>query len=187
MKNFVASLVALCGLLFSINSASAETLIEEVAGGLLAQGCCGQAEYKEQGVAFNGEAQFRSPQFLSVLGSPRPVIGANIATDSDATSQFYAGFTWQFDLTEKVFFNAMLGGALHNGEAGTFDAAVDMDRMTNTSFLGCRGLFRLAGDLGYRVSERVSVMAHWSHLSNAGLCTDNEGLDNLGVRIGYTF
>jgi lipid A 3-O-deacylase len=31
------------------------------------------------------------------------------------------------------------------------------------------------------------VMATWEHLSDAGLCHRNDGLNNFGVKIGYSF
>ncbi len=162
-------------------------VLEEVRGGVLLQSCCGIGTNKEDGVGLNVEALFRSPKFLSVLGAPRPVIGGTIATDGDATSQFYAGFEWTVDFAEKFFFSAMLGGAVHNGETDDFNPVVDNDRVETTLFMGCSAHFRMAGDLGYRISERISASVHWSHISNAGLCAENEGLDHLGFRVGYRF
>lgn len=167
--------------------ASAQGLIDELRGGVAAQGFGGQGVDKEQGAAVNGEVVFRSPEFLSVLLAPRPIVGATIAVDSDATSQIYAGLDWRFDLTERFFINGGVGGALHNGETGPFDPAVDMDRGGHTVFLGCRALFRLSADAGVRVTRRINASVYWAHLSNAGLCDPNEGLDNLGVRLGLEF
>lgn len=169
------------------NPANAIVPIKEIRGGIIAQGCCGQGVEKEQGAAINLEAVFESPRFLSVLLSPRPVIGTTIAFDSDATSQIYAGLDWRFDLTDKIFITAGGGGAIHNGETDTFDPAVDQDRINNTVFLGCRALFRLSGDVGYQITERVSASLYYAHISNAGLCDNNEGLDHLGVRFGWKF
>jgi len=60
----------------------------------------------------------------------------------------------------------------------------------DTSFL--HGMTRasilaLADDLGYRVNERVSVEFYADHISNATLCSSNEGLENAGLRVGYKF
>ncbi|CAK9039374.1 Primosomal protein N' (ATP-dependent helicase PriA) [Durusdinium trenchii] len=161
--------------------------IDEARFGVTAQGVGAWSPDIEQGAGINFEVLFESPKFLSVLGAPRPVIGANIATDSDATSQIYGGFEWKAYLARRFFVAGMAGGAIHNGETDPFDPVLDAGRINNTQFLGCRALFRLSADVGYDISERVSVSAHVSHISNAGLCTDNEGLDNLGVRIGYKF
>ncbi len=167
--------------------AQADGVISELRGGIAAQGFGGQGVDKEQGAAINLETVFRSPRFMSVLLSPRPVIGATVAFDSDATSQVYAGLDWRIDFTKRVYLNGGVGGAVHNGETDAFDPTIDTGRVNHTTFLGCRGLFRLSADLGYQLTERISASAYWAHLSNAGLCTDNEGLDNLGVRVGLSF
>lgn len=161
--------------------------IDEARFGVTAQSVGGWSPDVEQGAGINLELLFISPEFLRAIGSPRPVIGANIATDSDATSQIYAGFEWKAHLARRFFVAGMVGGAIHNGETDPFDPAVDFGRINNTLFLGCRAIFRLSADVGYDISERISASVHWSHISNAGLCDENEGLDNLGLRIGYHF
>ncbi|PQA88118.1 acyloxyacyl hydrolase [Hyphococcus luteus] len=183
MKKLLA-VVAGCAVLAS--GAAFADPIEELRAGVYAQDCCGFGSDKEQGVAFNGEAVFSSPRFLSVLGAPRPVIGATIATDSDATSQAYAGLDWTIDIASRWFVSGGVGAAIHNGETDRYDPAVDMARASNTVFYGCRVLFRLAGDVGYRLTDRLSASFHWNHISNAGLCSDNEGLDQMGLRLGLS-
>lgn len=161
--------------------------IDEARIGVTAQGFGGWSPDLEQGAGVNLELLFESPRFLSVIGSPRPLIGANIAADSDATSQIYAGVEWKAYLAKRFFAAGMVGGAIHNGETDPFDPVADAGRINNTQFLGCRALLRLSADVGYDLAERVSASVHWSHISNAGLCDENEGLDNLGVRVGYRF
>ncbi len=168
-------------------SASAEITIEELRGGILAQGCCGQGTNKEDGVAINAEIVFAAPKFLSVLGSPRPVVGASVATNAGATSQFYSGLEWRFTLSPRFFVSAGAGGAIHDGEADDFDPVADAARVSSTLFLGCRALFRINGNAGYQINERLSAMFYWAHISNAGLCRENEGLDHTGMRLGYSF
>ena len=161
--------------------------VDEARVGVTAQSVGGWSPDVEQGAGINLELLFVSPEFLRAIGSPRPLIGANIAMDSDATSQFYLGFEWKAHLTQRFFVAGMLGGAIHNGETDPFDPVADAGRINNTLFLGCRANFRLSADIGYDVSERISASVHWSHMSNAGLCDENEGLDNLGLRVGYHF
>ncbi len=168
-------------------SVRAEGVIEEARGGILAQSCCGLGNDKEQGVGVNAEVVFSSPEFLSILGSPRPLVGATVATDSDATSQIYAGLEWRINVHPRWFVSAGGGGAIHNGETDDFDPVADANRVTNTLFLGCRALFRINGDMGYRINDRFNAMFSWSHISNAGLCRENEGLDHMGFRFGYRF
>ncbi|WP_425410580.1 acyloxyacyl hydrolase [Hyphococcus sp.] len=179
-------IIFLAGLIISAwGTASAE--IDEVRAGVYAQSCCGFGSGKEQGAAINAEILFDSPQFLSVLGAPRPLVGGTYATDSDATSQIYAGLEWKVNVTPRWFVAAGVGGAVHNGETDTFDPITDAARVDSTVFYGCRALFRLAGDIGYRLTNRLAASFHWNHISNAGLCTDNEGLDQMGARLGVSF
>jgi len=168
-------------------SVRAEVNIEEVRGGVLAQSCCGPGNNREDGVGLNAEIVFASPEFLSFAGSPRPLAGATVATDSDATSHIYAGLEWRFNLHPRFFVSGGGGGAIHNGETDDFDPVADANRLSSTLFFGCRAVFRINGDVGYRINDRFNAMFSWSHISNAGLCRENEGLDHLGFRLGYEF
>ncbi|RDI57774.1 acyloxyacyl hydrolase [Microvirga subterranea] len=109
---------------------------------------------------------------------PRLHLGGSL-NFSGRTSFAYAGLTWTFDITPSIFIEGSLGGAVHNGETDPIPAHHDA--------LGCTALFRESGSLGVRVSENWSVMATVEHLSNAGLCSNNRGLTNVGLRVGYTF
>ncbi len=136
------------------------------------------ADPVESGVDINGEVLFTSPAFLEPLWAPRPHIGAQVNT-SGGTSQIYAGFTWTFDLTDRLWLGLAGGGAVHNGEALGFDA----DRKT----LGSNVLFRLSAELGVDLTERLNVSIYYDHISNAFIARENPGLDNLGMRIGWRF
>ncbi len=78
---------------------------------------------------------------------------------------WFAGFSW--------------GGAYHDGH-------LDDDKEGKKQ-LGCHLLFRESITGGYRFWDRHSVMLHFDHISNAKLCSTNEGLESLGVRYGYKF
>lgn len=161
--------------------------IDEARGGILAQDCCGGGSNKEKGVSINLEALFHSPRFLSVLGAPRPLIGASVATGAGATSQIYGGLEWRLRLPDRFFVAGAIGAAVHDGETDRFDPVADAGRASRTVFYGCRILFRAGLDGGYEITERVSASIHWQHISNADLCGDNEGLDHFGLRLGYKF
>lgn len=169
--------------LAAISGAALANPIEEVRAGVFAQSCCGFGSSKEDGVAINGEVVFSSPRFLSVLAAPRPVVGATLAPHDGATDQIYAGLEWKVDIS-RWFVAAGVGGTVHNGETDRYDPVADAARVDETVFFGCAALFRLAGDVGYRVTDRLSASFHWNHISNAGLCSDNEGLDQMGLRLG---
>jgi lipid A 3-O-deacylase len=138
----------------------------------------------EQGSAnLTGEILFAKPFTAADLFTsyfvPRPHVGGSLNFD-DKTSFAYAGLTWTIDITPRFFVEGSFGGAIHNGETGRIVPE-------NRSALGCSPLFRESGSVGVRLSANWSVMATVEHLSNAGLCSQNRGLTNIGARLGYTF
>lgn len=167
-------------------AAQTEKALDEIRIGVFGQSWGGPGSGKEQAPSVNIEALFRSPRYLSLIGAPRPYLGATIATDFDATHQVYGGLEWEVSLGDKFFAAAGAGLAVHTGET-KFDPVADAARAADTVFLGCRVLFRISTDVGYRVSERARLSLHVDHLSNAGICFPNEGLDNAGLRLGYSF
>jgi lipid A 3-O-deacylase len=97
------------------------------------------------------------------------------------TSLAYAGAAWTWDFGGSPWFvEPQLGAAWHNGEAS---AAGGSRRLS----LGCSPLFHTGASGGYRLNRRWAVMATWEHASNADLCHHNEGLNNAGVRMSYSF
>ncbi|MCT4474685.1 hypothetical protein GGC47_001486 [Bosea sp. OAE752] len=155
-------------------------LISELRGGVLAHNPAG----RESGSAdVNLELLFVKPfqpaDPVMAFFVPRIHLGTTINTAGD-TSHVYAGFTWTYDFTDKLFAEASFGLGFHNGKTSDF---VPRNRLA----LGCSPLFRESASLGYRISQNWSVMATVEHLSNAGLCNDNQGMTNYGVRVGYVF
>ncbi len=112
------------------------------------------------------------------LAAVRPLVGASISTQGD-THFGYAQLALTIDVTDQLFIEGAFGGTVHNGDTnGT---------TPNRLHLGCPVLFRESGTIGYRVTERYSIMATVSHSSNAGLCSRNRGMTNLGARVGFSF
>ena len=153
----------------------------------------GSAEGKARGFStanINGEILFAKP-VLSLdpfwqAFVPRPTVGGSYNTGG-RTSYAYLGATWTVDLfpellNRRVFLEGFFGGAAHNGYTGP---KAGTPYGFNT--LGCNPLFREAAALGFRITERLSIMATVEHMSNAGLCDNNRGLTNYGGKIGYTF
>jgi lipid A 3-O-deacylase len=112
--------------------------------------------------------------FRDFLLRPRPHIGFSVSPD-DGTDQLYAGFTWEVKLTDRIFVEASFGGALHDGPTGSKDP----------ESYGCAVNFRESASLGVDLTERMRLMVTVDHMSNGGLCDQNEGLTNAGVRLGY--
>ncbi|MES1990238.1 MAG: acyloxyacyl hydrolase [Pseudomonadota bacterium] len=134
---------------------------------------------EDHDIDFNGEVLFDSPDWLGWMGSPRPRLGTTIA--HHGTSLTYAGLDWTVNVTDAVFFDFGLGGAIHDGRLN------GVSPNDNENRYGCRANFHESISIGYRLTESTSVMASIEHMSNAGLCDYNEGLTNAGIRLGYSF
>lgn len=138
---------------------------------------------KEEGsVDINGELLAPLPFDMSSLPEwliPRAHIGFS-ANTSGKTSHAYIGLSWSYDVTERFFIEASFGGAIHNGN--TSERAEP-----GRNCLGCSPLFRESLSIGYRFTHNWNVMATIEHLSNAGLCSENRGLTNAGIRLSYLF
>lgn len=109
-----------------------------------------------------------------------PQIGADLNTQG-RTSAGYAGFAGVLTLPGGIFVEADLGGSVNNGYTSSPPAG------SNRSELGCTALFREAFVIGVPLSDRLSVMAMAEHMSNANLCQPNNGITNVGVKLGYSF
>ncbi|MDP3255009.1 MAG: acyloxyacyl hydrolase [Bosea sp. (in: a-proteobacteria)] len=111
---------------------------------------------------------------------PRFHLGAS--ANFNGTRYAYAGATWTVDITSKVFVEASLGAAIHDGKTG---AIIPQNRLN----LGCNGGTREAAALGVRLDDRWSLVATLEHFSTTG-CADRSqarGPANIGARLGYSF
>lgn len=130
-------------------------------------------------------AEFLTPKLFRLENSfanifvPRAHVGTTL-NFGGRTSHAFAGLSWTVDLTDAVFVEVSMGGAVHNGKTGA-----TLSPKYNP--LGCNPLFRESGSVGYRLSQNWSIMGTVEHLSNAGLCARNRGLTNFGARMGYSF
>ncbi len=140
------------------------------------------------GFDVNLEILFASPDIFQAIWSPRPHIGATV-NPRGATSQIYAGVTWNWDLGDRLFFEFSGGGAVHDGQTdgGPAIPAGAIETAGGEKLLGCRMLFRGAIALGLRLTERQSVSLVLDHISNGYFCDPNPGLDTFGLRWGYRF
>ena len=173
------SILALTLLLPMAAQADETGLISEVKLGVLAHDLRFiAADPVEEGIDINAEILFTSPGFFEPIWSPRPHIGAQFNVNG-RTSQIYAGLTWTFSLVDRLWLGASVGGAWHNGETD----AVGFSRKA----LGSKALFRLSAELGYDLTEELSISLYLDHESNAFLADRNPGLDNAGVRFGWKF
>lgn len=113
---------------------------------------------------------------LDFFLTPRPHIGTTVAFGK--TDEFYFGTTWDVKLPiDRTFFEASFGGAAHDGPLHELDRAS----------YGCQVNFRESASLGFALTDDWRLMGTIDHMSNAGLCGNNRGLTNAGVRLGIKF
>jgi lipid A 3-O-deacylase len=131
---------------------------------------------------------FGQGQWWSVL-IPRPHVGGLINLEGK-TSSAYGGALWTFPLPHRFFAELFLDGDKYWG----YESNPPLGR----SGLGCPYLFHDGGNLGYKVSDHWSVMFSFDHQSNGhgifgidcdgmGSNTRNPGINDYGLRVGYTF
>lgn len=136
----------------------------------------------------NLSADFLSPRLvplsdrLAAAFIPRFNMGASL--NLNGTRYAYAGATWTFDVSRDIFVEASLGAALNDGKTGL---VVPENRLA----LGCSTGTREAAALGFRLSDRWSLVTTLEHFSTVG-CSDKAGGStrgpaNIGARLGYTF
>jgi lipid A 3-O-deacylase len=119
------------------------------------------------------------------LPDPAPACRRNWNT-SDRTSFAYTGALWTIPVWDRFFVEAFIGPAVHNGSLGP---------TATLSGLGCPVLFHAGGSVGYQLTPNLSVIGTFQHLSNGrtlfgvqcGTNLRNQGLNDYGLRIGYSF
>lgn len=151
----------------------------EIRGGVLSYDTGIFSPKQFDGVVINGEFLFKSPEFLSILGSPRPYIGASIAAADNGVHFGYAGLNWDIYLTNRFYLTGSLGGSVNT--------ARNLKNPVGYKALGCNVLFHLAAGVGYDLTDDFTVQLYADHFSNANLCSRNMGQEAAGVRIGYRF
>ncbi|GGK17789.1 acyloxyacyl hydrolase [Salinarimonas ramus] len=144
------------------------------------------SENGSETAALHAELLFQKPftpaDLFTSYFVPRPHLGASLDLDGGVSFAF-AGLTWTFDLGERVFVEASIGGALQETRAAAYTSAGLADGVA----AGCGPSLRESASLGYRFSDTWSVVASVEHLSNDGLCDEPTSMTNFGARLGYSF
>ena len=174
-------------------SASAQA-VDEVRLGVMAHNVCvldcDNAD-KEGGPNINGEIVFNSPEFLTLIGSPRPYLVGSVNTAGD-TSFGGAGLHWNWDFAEGWSLEPGVGYVVHDGELDfPFPQGDPRNNPISESkvFLGSRDLFRTSLSLNRDLAGPWGVQLMYEHLSHGQILGNgrNQGLDNIGVRVRYAF
>lgn len=113
------------------------------------------------------------------IGSPRPEIGATINM-AGADSLAHLSLTWQLPVFDTpLYLEASLGGAIHNGEL--------TGAAPGRKNFGCRVNFYERWGVGMNLSDNATATLTYEHTSNNGWCDANDGLSNVGLRLGWKF
>ncbi len=184
--NSVARYALFLGCAVACGIAPSGSRASELRGGASIQSVRAFSPNTEAGAAIAGDVILEPFSEWRIIGRPRFQAGLSVATDSAATSFIHSGLIWRIDRpASRFYFDLGAGIAIHNGET-SFDPATDGPN-SGSAFLGCRALFRLQASPGVWLNKRVSLSLQFEHLSNASICSPNEGLDNIGLRLGTRF
>lgn len=187
-SRLTATLIALCGLTTSTAAGDLSPSFVvgkhadrmELRGGGAAYDTGPFTSQTASAAVVNAEIVLPSPAFLAGIGSPRPYVGADIATDDGLANVAYAGLNWQAHLYPRLYLGFSVGGSITDNE--TFRASSG-----EVKDLGSNTLFHLQASAGYDISDNLAAEVYLNHVSNAGIGDSNDGLESTGIRLGYRF
>ena len=131
-----------------------------------------------------------SPDFLNLIGSPRPyaMISGNVS--DDGVNFGGVGLIWRWEFADGWAFEPSFGYIIHDGEIdnpfadGTPEAAAFSDEH---QLLGSRDLFRTTFALEREFGDRFATQLYYEHMSHGQILDEgrNQGLDYVGLRFIY--
>ena len=142
--------------------ASAQThIVDEFKFGVLAHDTGLFGEHVESGADLNFEMLFTPPDFLGIIGSPRPHLGGSLNTAGN-TNTGYFGLTWGIALIQNLF---GWGGqvSLNGGLGGAFQDGFHNNAPPDRKKLGSTALFRGSLELGYQLTPTISISGFVDH------------------------
>lgn len=133
-----------------------------------------------------------SPDFLNIIGSPRPYAMVSINTSDDGVNFGGVGLLWRWEFAEGWAFEPGFGYIIHDGE---LDSPFPDDTPEAAAFsaehqlLGSDDLFRTSFALEREFGSRVAAQLYWEHMSHGQILDTgrNQGLDYVGLRVLYRF
>jgi len=147
--------------------------------------------HKEAGPSVEFAVSFDSPSILHWVGSPKPYAVASVNTHGN-TSFAGVGVEWHWRIAQNWSIDPGVGYVIHNGEIdnkyanGTPQSQQFQDEHL---LLGSRDLFRTTIGVTRDLPGPWDAQVFYSHLSHGQILGHgrNQGLDQVGVRIGYHF
>lgn len=183
-------LVFAAGALCALAAAPAHAqLVEEVRVSLVAHDVANQTE---DGPQIGLEALFKSPDFLSVIGAPRPYVYASISTQS-YTNLVATGLNWTGRPTDRWSIEGAFGISYNDGAGDIVhlppDDPVRIETARTRALLGSDWLFHTRLGTDYALTESWAVGVYYEHFSHGQILGSgrNQALDEIGVRLGYRF
>lgn len=120
------------------------------------------------------------PDVFKWIGSPRPSIGG-LVNLGGYESFVHAGLDWHLPVGSTPFYlEAGAGIGVHNGYLNNAPPGYHD--------LGCSTLVHWQYGAGMNISPDVTLTLQWQHMSNIIFgCTPNQGLNDLGLEVGWKF
>jgi lipid A 3-O-deacylase len=149
-------------------------------------------EGKHEGANIEFDVVSSSPDFLNLIGSPRPYVFASIATDDDGVSFGGVGLYWRWEFADGWAFEPGFGYIIHDGEVDNIYAPGTPEAVAfeqDNQLLGSKDLFRSSFALERELGDRAAVQLYWQHMSHGQVLDEgrNQGLDYVGLRFLYRF
>lgn len=149
-------------------------------------------EGKHEGVNVEFEVVSSSPDFLNLIGSPRPYAMVSLATNNGGVSFGGVGLIWRWEFADGWAFEPGFGYIVHNGEIDNpfppgSPAAINFE--AEHQLTGSRDLFRTSFALEREFGDRGALQLYWAHMSHGQVLDEgrNQGLDYVGLRFLYRF
>ncbi len=172
----------------------AQAGVDEVHVGAMAHNICVtdcKNADKESGPNVEFQVSFDSPGFLGWAGAPQPYLMGSLNAAGD-TSFAGVGLEWRWDFADGWALEPGIGYVVHDGALanpfanGSPEAAAYAEENV---LLGSRDLFRTSIGLTRDFAGPWEAQLFFEHLSHGQILGEgrNQGMDQLGLRLGYKF
>jgi lipid A 3-O-deacylase len=133
-----------------------------------------------------------SPDFLNIIGSPRPYAMVSVNSSDDGVNFGGVGLLWRWEFADGWAFEPGFGYIIHDGEIDNPfpDNTPQAEEFSaENQLLGSEDLFRTTFALEREFGNRVAAQVYWEHMSHGQVLDQgrNQGLDYVGLRFTYRF
>lgn len=184
------SSLVLAGLSLALVAPASAQLVEEFRLGVVAHDV---VDHAEDGPQISVEALFKSPDFLSAVGAPRPYVYGSFSTQG-YTNLVATGLNWTWSPGEGPWsLEGAVGISYNDGVDDIVDLPPDdpfrIETANTRALLGSEWLFHSRLGVDYALTERWAVGVYYEHFSHGQILASgrNQALDEVGARIGYRF